>query len=212
MGAALDVGAGARVVAEPVEHDDVEGVVGVAVAASVESVSVGAAAAGRDRRDAAQVGERGFGGDPVGVVAGAGEELAGDLGADTGKGEQRGRDLTDQLVELVVGFADLLGQLLVASGESAQRGLGGLFGVAEVVAGTQPGAGAMIIGVEQVTQLLAQLGWTGDDQRLDLVGGLATGFDRAGAGHAERPDGLDVAVAQLRHDRCRPDRTARAAA
>jgi hypothetical protein len=59
----------------------------VAVAASVESVSVDAAAAGRDRRGAAQMGECGFGGDPVGVVAGAGEELAGDLGADTGKGE-----------------------------------------------------------------------------------------------------------------------------
>ena len=97
LGAALGVGAASWVVAEPVEHDDVEGVVGVAVAASVESVSVGAAAAGRDRRDAAQVGERGFGGDPVGVVAGAGQELAGDLGADTGKGEQVGRHLADQL-------------------------------------------------------------------------------------------------------------------
>ena len=75
-------------VAEAVEDDDVEGVVGVAVAVSVESVSVDAAAAGRDRGDAAQVGEGGFGGDAVGVVAGAGQELAGDLGADAGKGEQ----------------------------------------------------------------------------------------------------------------------------
>ena len=108
LGAALGVGAASGVVAEAVEHDDVEGVVGVAVAASVESVSVGAAAAGRDRRDAAQVGERGFGGDPVGVVAGAGEELAGDLGADTAKGEQVGRDLADQLGDVVIGFADLL--------------------------------------------------------------------------------------------------------
>ena len=64
-----------------------QGVVGVAVAASVESVSVDAAAAGRDRRGAAQMGECGFGGGPVGVVAGAGQELAGDLGADTAKGE-----------------------------------------------------------------------------------------------------------------------------
>ena len=87
LGAAFGVGAAAGVVAEPVEHHDVEGVVGVAVAAAVEAVSVGAAAAGRDRGDAAQVGERGFGGDPVGVVAGAGEELAGDFGPDTGEGE-----------------------------------------------------------------------------------------------------------------------------
>jgi hypothetical protein len=59
LGAALGVGAAAGVVAEPVEHDDVEGVVGLAVAASVESVAVGTAAAGRDRRSTAQVGELG---------------------------------------------------------------------------------------------------------------------------------------------------------
>ena len=52
LGAAFGVGAASWVVAEAVEHDDVEGVVGVAVAASVESVSVDAAAAGRDRRNA----------------------------------------------------------------------------------------------------------------------------------------------------------------
>ena len=53
-----------------------------------------------------------------GVVAGAGEELAGDLGADPGQGEQVGRDLADQLGDVVIGFADLFAQLLVASGES----------------------------------------------------------------------------------------------
>ena len=75
-----------------------------------------------------------------GVVAGAGEELAGDLGADTGKGEQVGRRVDDQLGDAVVGFVDLFAQLLVGSGESTQGGLGGLFGVAELVAGPQPGA------------------------------------------------------------------------
>ena len=86
------------------------------------------------------MGERGFGGDRVGVVAGAGEELAGDLGADAAEGEQVGRDLTDQLGDLVIGLADLFAQLLVVAGESTQGGLGGLFGVAELVAGTQSGA------------------------------------------------------------------------
>jgi hypothetical protein len=76
LGSALRVGAASWVVAEPVEHDDVEGVVGVAVAASVEPVTVNAAAAGRDRRDAAQLGERGLGDDPMRVIAGAGQELA----------------------------------------------------------------------------------------------------------------------------------------
>jgi hypothetical protein len=140
LGSALGVDAASWVVAEAVEHDDVEGVVGVAVAASVESVSVDTAAAGRDRRDTAQMAELGLGGDPVGVVAGAGQELAGDLGADTGKGEQVGRHLAGQLGDLQVGFADFLAQVLVASGESTQGGLGGLCVVAEPVAGTQPGA------------------------------------------------------------------------
>ena len=128
LGSALRVGAAPCVVAEAVEHDYVEGIAGVAVAASVESVSVHAAAAGRDRCGAAQMGEGGLGGDPVGVIAGARQELAGDLGADTAKREQVGRDVGDQLGDLVIGFADLLAQLLVTSGESTQGGLGGLRG------------------------------------------------------------------------------------
>ncbi len=147
MGSALCVGAASWVVAEPVADDDVEGVVCVAVAASVESVSVGTAAAGRDGRGAAQVGGCGFGGDPVVVVAGAGEELAGDLGADPGKGEQVGRNVVDQLGDVVVGFADLLAQLLVASGESAQGGLGGLRGVAELAAGANRAQRVTILAV-----------------------------------------------------------------
>ena len=106
---------------------------------------------------------------------------------------------------LVVGFADLLAQLLVASGESTQRGLGGLRrGRRAGRPGRNRAQLAMILCSGQVTQLLAQLGWAGDDQRLDLVGGLTTGFDRAGAGHAERPDRLDAAIPQLRHPRRRP--------
>ena len=64
------------------------------------------------------MGERGFGGDPVRVVAGTGQELAGDLGTDTGNGDKLRRRLSDQLGEVVISVADLLAQLLVASGES----------------------------------------------------------------------------------------------
>jgi hypothetical protein len=112
----------------------------LAVATSVESVPMGAAAAGWDRGDAAQVCERSFGGEPVGVVAGAGEELAGDLGADAGPGEEVGCGFGDELGDLVVGFGDLLAELLVAAGESPQCGLGGLGGISEVVSGPEPGA------------------------------------------------------------------------
>src|SRR5690242_1888530 len=69
LGASLDVGAGAGVIAHATQHDGVQGVVGCAVAAAVEPVSVGAAGAGRDRCHSAQVGEGGLAAKPVGVVA-----------------------------------------------------------------------------------------------------------------------------------------------
>jgi hypothetical protein len=47
-------------------------------------------AAGGDRRGATQVREGGFGLDPVKVVAGADEHLAGDFGSNPGKGKQGG--------------------------------------------------------------------------------------------------------------------------
>ena len=84
--------------------------------------------------------ERSLGGDSSGVVADTGEELAGDLGTDTAQGEQVGCHLGDQVGDLAVGVGDLFAELLVAAGESTQRGLGGLCGVAEPVSGTQPGA------------------------------------------------------------------------
>jgi hypothetical protein len=46
----------------------------------------------------------------------------------------------------------------------------------------------------QVAQLLAQLGRTGDDEGLDLIRGLATGFDRTRSGDAKRSDRLDPDV------------------
>ena len=52
-----------------------------------------------------------------------------------------------------------------------------------------------------MTQLLAQVGWAGRDQSLDLIRGLGTGFDRARAGHPQGPDGLDASVAEFRHHR-----------
>ena len=61
LGAPVSIGAGACVVAQASENDDVEGVVGGAVTAAVESVTVGSAAAGRDRSGPAEVRKRGFG-------------------------------------------------------------------------------------------------------------------------------------------------------
>jgi hypothetical protein len=71
---------------------------------------LGASAAGGDRRGAAEVREGGFGLDPVKVVAGADEHLAGDLGSNPGKGNGRG-GLVHQLMKFLVGFNDLLREL-----------------------------------------------------------------------------------------------------
>jgi hypothetical protein len=83
----------------------------------------------------------------------------------------------------------------MATGQSAQRGLGGVFGVAELMSWTEPGAGRNHLQGGQVPQLLAQLRRTGDDQGLDLIRGLTSGFDGTGSCHTKRPDRLDPAVA-----------------
>ena len=75
----LDVCAGASVVSHAAENDYVEGVVCAAVTAAVEPVTMSSAAAGGNWRGSAQVSERGFGFEAVGVVADAYEHLAGDL-------------------------------------------------------------------------------------------------------------------------------------
>jgi hypothetical protein len=108
VSAALGVGAGAWVVAEAAKNDNVERIVGSTVTATIEPVSVGASAAGGDRRGAAEVREGGFGLDPVKVVAGADEHLAGDFWSNPGKGKQGGGDLVQELMKLLVGFGDLL--------------------------------------------------------------------------------------------------------
>src|SRR3712207_9132406 len=63
-------------------HDAVEGGVGLAVAAAVESMAVRLARGGRDRGGAAEHRERRFGVQPVGVLPGGDQQLAGDVGAD----------------------------------------------------------------------------------------------------------------------------------
>jgi hypothetical protein len=70
-----------------------------------------------------------------------------------------------------------------------------------LVSWAESGAGRNQLQGGQVPQLLAQLCRTGDDQGLDLIHGLTSGFDGAGSSHPKRPDCLDPAVALLRHDR-----------
>jgi hypothetical protein len=83
----------------------------------------------------------------------------------------------------------------MATGQSAQRGLGGVFGVAELVSWAESGAGRNQLQSGQLPQLLTQLRRTGDDQGLDLIRGLTSGFDGTGSCHAKRPNRLHAAVA-----------------
>ena len=131
---------------------------------------------------------------PVGVVTGAGQQLTSDLDADTGQREQAGRGRGDQGAQLGVGLGDLLVQVLVAAGKAAQRCLGGLLRVTELTGRAQPGAGRGQCRGAQLTQLLTQLCGGGDQQRLELVGALGMGFDRATACDPRRPDRLDPNV------------------
>jgi general stress protein YciG len=119
--AAGDVGAGALVEPQPGQDDGVEGVVRRPVTAAVEPVAADLAAAGRDRRDPAQVRERRLRSHPIRVVPDGGQQLPGDLNADTEASEQAGCGGGDQAAKFGIGKADLGAQELIAAGQPAQR-------------------------------------------------------------------------------------------
>jgi hypothetical protein len=95
--------------------------VGVAVAATVQPVSAGLARAGEDGRDPAQVRERGLAAEPLGVLAGGDEQLAGMIVADRQQPQQPRRGLGDQLGQPLVSQGDLGLEQLDALGERLQR-------------------------------------------------------------------------------------------
>ena len=96
---ALEVGAGLGVAAGAGDGDAVNGSVDLAVAATVEPVAVGAAGAGRNRRDAGGTGELGVAGEPAGAGDLA-DELGGGQRPEAGLGQQLRRDLGDELRRL----------------------------------------------------------------------------------------------------------------
>ena len=102
---ALVVGLGRLVVLQPDDDGPVERGVGLSVAAAVQPVPVGHPRRGRDRGDPAEPGERWFGLDPFGVVAGDDEHLGGDVGTDPERSDKIGNQLTGQLgQQLLVGL------------------------------------------------------------------------------------------------------------
>ena len=116
-------------------------------------MAVGAARGGGDGGGAAQVGEGGFGAEPLGVVAGGDQQLAGGVDPDPGQGEQGGRGRGDQRSEVVVELVEFALELLPAAGEGAQGGLGGGGG-----AGEGPGPDGYT-GIDQGLVLRPSRGW-----------------------------------------------------
>jgi hypothetical protein len=135
FGAAFDVGAGGGVAVAADERDGPERVVGAAVAASVETVPLDLAAGCFDGAGAAEGGERSFGSDACGVVAGGDEELRCGLGPDTGASQESGCCLSEERSEVLVELGDLGAEVLPSAREVTQRSLGGLDGFG-------PGAGS----------------------------------------------------------------------
>lgn len=75
--------------------------------------------------------ERGFVAEPFGVVAGGGEQLAGDVEADTLEGEQDRGKRGDQDVEVVIELGELVVESLDALGDAGQGPLGRRRGIEE---------------------------------------------------------------------------------
>jgi hypothetical protein len=115
----LVVGGGLRVVADPLQGDDVEGPVELAVAAAVEAVPSLLAAGGIDWARAGERGEGGLASHAAGVAAGD-EQLGGADGPHAALLEQIGRDLGDERGESPLGLREFLRQSLDAPAEPPQ--------------------------------------------------------------------------------------------
>ena len=84
VGPPRDIGPGRRVTAHADQGDAPQGMVGSAVATAVEAVAVGAARGRRDRGGATQVCEGRLRAEPLGVVTGGDQQLAGGVDATPG--------------------------------------------------------------------------------------------------------------------------------
>jgi hypothetical protein len=97
LGSPFDIGTGAGAEPHPDDNGQVQRLVGVAVAAAVQPVPAGLAGAGRDGGDSAQVGEGGLAAQPLGVLAGGDEQLAGVVVADREQLQEPGSGPTDEV-------------------------------------------------------------------------------------------------------------------
>src|SRR5215213_286826 len=192
-GSSLHVVPGRLMVAHADDGDDVKGAVSGSVAATAEPVpAAGASAAGRLWGDTAKFGKGCLVTDPVGVIAGGGQELAGDLDADPVQLDQCWGGDPDEALDLVVEGLDLGVERLPASGQVSQSCLDpgqqqpiGIARQREKVfgVGTQPQAAVDQGPFGQHDQLITQRGWGADHDPPERVERLGAGLHRTGPGH-----------------------------
>ncbi len=121
-----DVGDGSGVVFQAADRDHVEGTVGLAVTAAMESHSLGLAGTDRYGSDAAESGERRVGVESVNVLPSGDEQLGGVPGSDPDQRDQTGCGCSNEGFELGVQVPDLFIERRDAPGKAAQRELRGL--------------------------------------------------------------------------------------
>ena len=108
LGSARDVGSGSLVGAHSAHDDHVQGGVGLAVAATVETVALRLPTRCGDRADAAHHGEARLGVEPVRVIPNGDHDCACVFGAHAFEFEQTGRELLDQWNDEAVELGDLV--------------------------------------------------------------------------------------------------------
>ena len=125
-GASGDVVAGGLVESHADDDGAIEGGVGVAVAASIEAVPAGGhPGRGRDRARAAELRERGFRTNPVGVIAEDDQQLGRGVGAHTEALAEGRCCLGREAREVLVVYRNFLGERDPAAGKRPERVLGG---------------------------------------------------------------------------------------
>ena len=112
--------------------------------------------------------------------------------------EEPGSGPTDEGGQPLVSQGELGLEQLDALGDHRQRSLGGMGWIGQgVLVRSEPATGSDQGRGGAAVQRLPQVGWGGDQQRLELVDGRGAGLDRAAAGGAQRPDRLHDPVAPL---------------
>ena len=132
---------------------------------------------------------------PVGVVAGRDEQRSGGVGADPASTEQRRVGLFAQCEQVCVESVDLSCERPVAACQRPQRCLGRRVDSVGGGVGAQSGARVDDGGGAKSAQPVFEVLGGGDDEAVDLVGGLGACLDRRSAGHRQHPDRLDGPVA-----------------